>query len=95
VISVLTTLIGGTPTKLLIKLHASKAGAPKNYLGKSIRNIPIPTRYTNIKIPKKDHGKILFRTSMMGITYSIPSIFQTFSALLFKRNEPQLSEYSF
>jgi hypothetical protein len=31
VISVLTTLIGGIPTKLsiTIKLHASKAGAPK------------------------------------------------------------------
>jgi hypothetical protein len=29
VISVLTTLIAGAPTKLSIKLHASKAGAPR------------------------------------------------------------------
>jgi hypothetical protein len=29
VISVLTTLIGGTLTKLSIKLHASKGGVPK------------------------------------------------------------------
>jgi hypothetical protein len=29
VISVLTTLIGGTPTKLSIKVHASKEGVPR------------------------------------------------------------------
>jgi hypothetical protein len=26
----------------------------------SIQNILIPARYTNIKIPKKDHGRIFF-----------------------------------
>jgi hypothetical protein len=58
---------------------------PENYPYKSIKSIPIPTRYTNIKIPKKDYGRILFCTSMMGITYPIPSILQTFSTLLLKR----------
>jgi hypothetical protein len=32
VTSVLTTWIGGTPTKLSIKVHASRAGVPENYL---------------------------------------------------------------
>jgi hypothetical protein len=57
---------------------------PENYPCESIKNIPIPTRYTNIKIPKKDHGKMIFCTSMMGITNLVPSIFQTFSSLLLK-----------
>jgi hypothetical protein len=57
---------------------------PENYPYESIKNIPILATYTNIKIPKEDHGRIFFCTSIMGITYSIPSIFQTFSPCYLK-----------
>jgi hypothetical protein len=41
-------------------------------------------QYTNIKISKEDHGRMLLCTPMMSIANSVPSFFQTLSPLLLK-----------
>ena len=70
------SLVGGVPTKLSIKLQASKGGVPRKLPPyKSVKNIPTPASDTNIKIPKEDQGGIFFSASMMSITYPIPNIF--------------------
>jgi hypothetical protein len=57
---------------------------PENYLLQEYQERTYPTRYTNIKNPKEDHGRMLLCTSMMSVTNSIPIIFQTLSPLLVK-----------
>jgi hypothetical protein len=69
--------------------HAASRSTKKITFCKSIKNVPIATRYTNIKIPKEDHGRMIYCTSMMSITNSVPSIFQTFSSLLLKSMNPK------
>jgi hypothetical protein len=51
---------------------------------KSKRGFFQAVTYTNIEIPKEDHGRMLLCTPMMSITNSVPSIFTTLTPLLLK-----------
>jgi hypothetical protein len=53
---------------------------PENYLLQEYQE----RTYTNIKIPKEDHGRMLLCTPMMRIANTVPSIFQALSPLLLK-----------